>query len=156
MTSLQSKNPISGYSFHLEIPGITDGADSKETFTSVEGLSKYVSQAKNHFYGGEQHLSYLPQNFATKDLVLKKPLMEGASPINDWVQLTLNTFEFEPRDMLLTISSSDDRILSKWEIFGGIPVAFDISSIGLDTINPIVYQIIIIKYKDVRMTTTPS
>ena len=152
---LGNKQLISVCSFSLEIPGVTDEREG-EPFTAIDGLSKYVAQSQNYFYGGEQHSGYLPSKFATKNLTLKRPITTGHSNIFEWIQTSLNTFEFEPKDMILYILDSNRNILAKWDIISAIPISFDISTVELNSADNSIYETFIFNYKDLTMLTNQS
>jgi phage tail-like protein len=143
-----NKIPVFNCKFKVHIDEVTDEND---TFTSIDGLSKYISSYKNQSFGGDSYTNCFVENFSTKNLILKRPLMKRKSGITKWCEKCLDDLNFSQKDMMIFVLNIEEEIVASWTVLGVIPFGIDISTIQLNSSNTILEQSITIRYRDLKM-----
>jgi len=109
-------NPdIGGYSFLVEIEGVTAGE-----FISVEGLS--IEQQVIEYQNGDDPLTRKrPGRVAYGDLTLTKAYMEG-SVLNDWIEASrVGNGDYNRKSMSIVLVDKNQTEIKRWNCFGCFP-----------------------------------
>jgi phage tail-like protein len=143
--------PPTSFSFIVNGISTTEGIDSR--FQSVSGLSTEIG-TEDYAEGGENRFVHqLPLRPKYPNLVLKRGLMVNSGLIK-WCRDAMEKFEFEPRDLIITLSGGPESTAPAmvWNIVGAYPVKWDVSEFNAEE-NKLAIETVELKY---RYYTIPS
>ena len=131
-----------GFYFELSF----DGEDA--AFQEVSGISKETS-LEEVACGGENRFKYrLPTITTSKNLILKRALVQRNSKLINWCVYTLDkglAFKINTKDVSVNLLNKDGYVSSQWTFYGAYPVKYAISDLKSDE-NKIVLQTIELAY----------
>jgi phage tail-like protein len=113
--------PPTSFSFIVNGISTTEGIDSR--FQSISGLSTEIG-TEEYAEGGENRFTHqLPLRPKYPNLVLKRGLIVSSGLIS-WCRNAMENFEFEPRDLIITLSGGlqSTAPLMVWNVVGAYPV----------------------------------
>jgi len=143
--------PPTSFSFIVNGISTTEGIDSQ--FQSVTGLTTDIG-IEEYAEGGENRFVHqLPLRPKYPNLVLKRGLIQNSGLIK-WWRDAMEKFEFEPRDLLISLSGGTNSSAPSmvWNVVGAYPVKWDISEFNAEE-NKLAIETIELKY---RYFTIPS
>ena len=143
--------PPTSFSFIVNGISTTEGIDSR--FQSVSGLSTEIG-IEEYAEGGENRfLHQLPLLPKYPNLVLKRGLVANSGLIQ-WCRDAMERFEFEPRDLVITLSGGVDSTAPTmvWNVVGAYPVKWEVSEFNAEE-SKLAIETIELKY---RYYTIPS
>lgn len=151
--SIPVPTPVFNFSFKVVVSGVgTDESSNPEFFNSVDGLGKYTSKVSSKDSpGGEMGDVSFPSNFGTKNLILRRPLMNKTSDISKWVATALKTFSYTPTQIYIFIMNVENEIVAQWTVHNAYPVSVNISPVSMYSGTTIIEEVIEIKYNDITM-----
>lgn len=151
--SIRTPIPVFNCLFKVIISGVSSEGDSNaESFNSVDGLSKSISKVSSKDSpGGEKGEINLPSNFATKNLILRRPLMDQKSAISKWAADGLKTFHYKPTQVYIFVMNVEHHIVAQWTVHSAYPVSVSISPVTLYSGNTMIEETIELKYNDITM-----
>ena len=138
------KYPFTGFHF-LVIFEIFPQLPNDASFQDVTGLSVDVD-LDSYKEGGENRFTHrLPGRSRYTDLVLKRG-MSLASGVQAWCQDSIENFNYQPTNLLISLLNEDHLPVSSWYVVNAIPIKYSIS--GLDaTQSQIVIESITLRYE---------
>ena len=116
--------PPVGFYFRVMVPGIT--GSNEGSFQEVSGLSATITPLEVK-EGGENRFSHrLPQPPKYGNLVLKRGMLTGSTPIR-WVQTSINLFSFTPVPVVVSLMNANRGLVASWQFVNAYPVALKMS-----------------------------
>lgn len=117
--------PPVAFHFKVEIEGITTG-DQDVNFQEVLGLDATVGEM-THKEGGENRFVHrLPDRITYDKLTLKRGMLVGSALIG-WFKNAVESFKFDPKDVLVTLLNAEHEPLEAWSFVKAYPVKWSIS-----------------------------
>ncbi len=117
--------PPTGFHFSVAFEGFTK-SEQDLRFQQVSGLSVQV-QTEEIAEGGENRFKHrLPQGLAYEDLELKRGMVNDSELIF-WCREAIEQFEFQPRNILISLLDEAHVPVSSWQVVHAFPVHWSIS-----------------------------
>jgi phage tail-like protein len=135
--------PAFKYAFQVTLAGVSD--DSDEYFYAVDGLG-ITYQMDKYLPGGFGNSYAMPTIYETRHLMLKRPLLQEKTSITKWCETALDTGVFTPTTANIFILNKDKAINNHWAAEQVYPIGLKISSLDLETGNPIVMETLTLAY----------
>ncbi len=139
------KYPPTSFSFVVNGLSSQEGIDSK--FQSVSGLSTEI-ETEEYSEGGENRFKHqLPNKAKYSNLVLKRGVIVSSDFIS-WCRNSMENFEFETRDLVITLQGGEESSASSmvWNVVGAYPVKWEVSEFNAEE-NKLAIETIELKYK---------
>ncbi len=147
--ALQKYPPVSFY-FKVEIDGFPDDIG----FQSVEGLSVKFDE-DTHAEGGENTFTHhFPKRASYGDLTLKRGTLIGSAMIA-WFNDAVQNFNFDPRDVTVTLQTAEGTPLDQWLFRNAWPKSWNIDSLD-STNNKISAETIALTYQYFNRVGMPA
>ena len=131
--------PPVGFHFRVDIDGITDG-DSEISFQEVSGLTASVGEYTHNEGGENRFVHRLPDRVSYEKLTLKRGMLVGSKMIT-WFKDAVESFKFEPKDIIVTLLNAEHEPLESWSFVKAYPVKWSISGFNAQQ-NEIVVETI--------------
>lgn len=131
--------PPVGFHFRVDIDGITDG-DQEISFQEVSGLNATIGEFTYKEGGENRFIHRLPDRATYEKLVLKRGMLVGSKMIS-WFKDAVESFKFDPKDIIITLLNTDHEPLESWSIVKAYPVKWSISGFNAQQ-NEIVVETI--------------
>lgn len=145
--------PPVGYYFRVEIPTLAPQGSADSNFQEVSGLTAEI-EVEKYQEGGENGFQHnLPKSAKFPNLVLKRGLLTDSKMI-DWLNNAIQNFQFEPKDVTVTLMNQQGEPLVAWEFLGAYPIKWDISAFNAMD-NSIVSETIELVFKSSRRSSKP-
>jgi phage tail-like protein len=113
-------------------------------FQSVEGLTVDV-ETEDFKEGGENRFVHkLPTRTKYSDLVLKRGMFLG-SGIVLWCRNAIESFNFQPTNVIITLLNSDHIPIAAWYVVNAYPISWSVSSFNAEE-NKVVVESIKLRY----------
>lgn len=139
---MQSYPPV-GFHFKVEIQGF----ESEVAFKSVTGLTGTIASATTHHEGGENTYTHrFPDPITYGDLDLERGMLVGSALIG-WFNDAIQSFEFDPRDVTVTLLTAEHTPLEQWIFRNAWPKSWVISNFDATTGNSVVTDKITLSYQ---------
>ncbi|MBL4676735.1 MAG: phage tail protein [Mucilaginibacter sp.] len=114
-------------------------------FQSVSGLSVNIA-TEPVAEGGENRFKHqMPGVPQYNKLVLKRGLFLG-SFVSKWCRNSMENFEFEPKNILITLLNDNHIPLNVWHVFNAYPTKVDISEFNAEQ-NTLVVETLELTYQ---------
>lgn len=119
-----------GFHFKVEFTGgdgsiTADGVDVR--FQEVSGLSAELG-IETYDEGGENRFSHrLPTRAKFNNLILKRGMLMGESPLRKWFEDGINQFSFNPVNVSVKLLNDKGTAISSWEFHSAWPVKWSVS-----------------------------
>jgi phage tail-like protein len=136
--------PAFKYSFRVTLENVVD-ANDPEYFYAIEGLGM-MYQVDKYSPGGYGNSYSMPTIYETESLTLKRPVFEAKSKINKWCEQALSSGVFKPTIAHIFILNNDETLNNHWTAEGVYPIGLRLSSLDLESGNPIVMETITLNY----------
>ena len=139
--------PPVGFHFRVDIEGITsDGIDIR--FQEVSGLNASVGEF-TYNEGGENRFTHrMADRVSYEKLVLKRGMLIGSKLIA-WFKDAVESFSFDPKDVVVTLLNADHEPLESWSFVKAYPVKWSVSSFNAQQ-NEIVIETIELSFQYFR------
>ncbi|MDN5289516.1 MAG: glycerol acyltransferase [Mucilaginibacter sp.] len=136
--------PFTGFHF-LVVFEIFPQVPNDFRFQSVTGLSVDV-ELDTYKEGGENRFVHrLPGRNRYSDLVLKRG-MTLVSGVTAWCLDSIENFNYQPTNMLISLLNEDHLPVSSWYIANAIPIKYSISDFNAEQ-GQIVIESITLRYE---------
>jgi phage tail-like protein len=113
-------------------------------FQSVEGLTVDV-ETEDFKEGGENRFVHkLPKRTKYHDIVLKRGMFLG-SGIVLWCRNAIESFNFQPTNVIITLLNEDHAPLAAWYVVNAFPVSWSVSDFTAEQ-NKLVIESIKLRY----------
>lgn len=113
-------------------------------FQSVEGLTVDVD-TEDFKEGGENRFVHkLPTRTKYSDIVLKRGMFLG-SGIVLWCRNAIESFNFQPTNVIITLLNADHVPLAAWYVVNAYPVSWSVSDFNAEE-NKVVIESIKLRY----------
>lgn len=148
---MPSYYPPVGFHFRVVFEG--PFGDSDMRFQSVSGLSAGID-TEPLAEGGENRFSHrLPKPPTYSNLVLKRGMLVG-SALLAWFRAAINTFEFHPTGIVVTLLNPDHIPVTAWHFENAYPVKWQVAD--LDAMqNQVLVETIEFSYQYFRQIEIP-
>lgn len=117
--------PPVAFHFRVDIDGLTTG-DRDINFQEVSGLDASVGEFTYNEGGENRFVHRLPDRVTYDKLVLKRGMLVGSSLIG-WFKDAVESFKFDPKDVVVTLLNADHEPLEAWNFVKAYPVKWSIS-----------------------------
>ncbi len=112
--------------FHFMVEFGTSFPGQDVRFQEVTGLSAEVSTEELREGGLNEYAHRLPTGAKYGNLVLKRGFL-SSSQVAKWFRKAVESFEFEPRDVTVTLLNEEHEPLAAWSFLRAYPVKWSIS-----------------------------
>lgn len=112
--------------FHFKVELDGTSADQDVRFQEVTGLSAEVSTEEFREGGLNGYAHRLPTGAKYGNLVLKRGFVNG-SEVAKWFRRAVENFEFEPKNVTVTLLNEAHEPLATWSFTGAWPVKWSLS-----------------------------
>lgn len=112
--------------FHFKVEFGATSADQDVRFQEVTGLSAEVSAEELREGGLNEYVHRLPTGAKYGNLVLKRGFV-NSSEVADWLRQAVESFEFEPKDVTVTLLNEEHEPLAAWSFLRAWPVKWSLS-----------------------------
>ena len=140
--------PPVGFHFRVDffLPSLTA---NDIMFREVNGLSVTV-ETETYVEGGQNHFIHtLPVRTKYANLELKRGLLLD-SGIAKWVMDSLEHFEFQPANLLITLLNENHQPRATWNVVNAIPIEWSIDSLNAED-NKIVVESMSLVYQSFKL-----
>ncbi len=131
--------PPVGFHFRVDIDGISSG-DSEISFQEVSGLNASVGEFTFKEGGENRFIHRLPDRVTYEKLILKRGMLVGSKMIS-WFKDAVESFKFDPKDIIVTLLNSEGEPLESWSFVKAYPVKWSFSNFNAQQ-NEIVVETI--------------
>ncbi len=112
--------------FHFKVEFRLGEPESDNRFQEVTGLSAEVTVEEVKEGGLNEYVHKLPNGAKYGNLVLKRGFITDSS-VTDWCRDAVEAFDFDPRDVSVSLLDEKHEPLASWEFMGAWPVKWSIS-----------------------------
>lgn len=136
--------PPVGFHFMVEIKGF----EGEVAFKSVSGLTAAIPSTTTWAEGGENTFTHrFPDRVTyTTDLKLERGMLVGSALIK-WFDDAIQNFEFDPRDVTVTLLTAEHTPLEQWVFRNAWPKSWAISDFNAVNGNSVVTDTISLSYQ---------
>jgi len=118
--------PPVAFHFRVDIEGLTaDGADIR--FQEVSGLDASIEEVQHKEGGENRYVHRLPGRVTYEKLVLKRGMLLGSKLIG-WFKDAVEGFQFDPKNVLVTLLNGEHQPLEAWHFVNAYPVKWSVSN----------------------------
>ncbi len=135
-----------GFFFRVEVAGIQTSDDVR--FQEVSGLSAEIGVEEIEEGGQNGFVHRLPKRAKYGNLVLKRGLFSD-SELASWCRDAIEHFEFETRDITVSLLDEDGGTLASWHFLHAWPVKWSISDFKAQD-NALVIESLELAYRRFR------
>ncbi len=136
--------PFTGFHF-LVVFEIFPQVPNDARFQDVTGLSVDVNLDTYNEGGENRFVHRLPGRSKYSDLVLKRG-MTLVSGVTAWCQDSIENFNYQPTNMLISLLNEQHLPVSSWYIVNAIPIKYDISGLNAEQ-GQIVIESMTLRYE---------
>lgn len=136
--------PFTGFHF-LVVFEIFPQVPNDARFQDVTGLSVDVNLDTYNEGGENRFVHRLPGRSKYSDLVLKRG-MTLVSGVTAWCQDSIENFNYQPTNMLISLLNEQHLPVSSWYIVNAIPIKYDVSGLNAEQ-GQIVIESMTLRYE---------
>jgi phage tail-like protein len=114
-------------------------------FQEVTGLNVDVNLDTYNEGGENRFVHRLPGRTKYSDLVLKRG-MTLVSGVTAWLIDSIENFNYQPTNMLISLLNEDHLPVSSWYVANAIPIKYDITGLNAEQ-NQIVIESMTLRYE---------
>lgn len=134
--------PPTAFYFSVSFSG---SPEMDSSFQEVSGL-KIGLDTKHRTEGGDNSFVHkLPATPTYSNLILKRSLIQNSN-LDMWCKNAIENFEFDPKDVRLSLLGAKGVILASWIIVKAYPVSWELSSLH-STSNELAIEALELKYR---------
>ena len=141
---MASYYPPVAFHFKVDIEGLTEGGPDIR-FQEVSGLNASVGEFTYNEGGENRFVHRLPDRITYEKLVLKRGMLVGSKLIG-WFRDAVESFSFDPKEVLVTLLNADHEPLEAWSFYQAYPVKWSISNFNAQQ-NEIVTETIELNFQ---------
>ena len=141
---MASYYPPVAFHFKVDIEGLTEGGPDIR-FQEVSGLNASVGEFTYNEGGENRFVHRLPERITYEKLVLKRGMLIGSKLIG-WFRDAVESFSFDPKEVLVTLLNADHEPLEAWSFYQAYPVKWSISNFNAQQ-NEIVTETIELNFQ---------
>ena len=135
-----------GFHFMADF-GLGEGEDDHR-FQEVVGLSSEVTLEEFKEGGVNDFVHRMPTGVKYGNLVLKRGMFND-SQVTEWCRKAIETFEFEPTTVKVTLLNEEHETLASWDFLQAYPIKWSISDFkAMD--NSLVVESLELAYRSFR------
>lgn len=135
--------PPMGFHFKVEIKDF----EGEAAFKSVSGLKVDIPTTVTVEEGGENTFTHqLPTRLKYGDLTLERGLLVGSALIG-WFNDAVQNFEFDPKDVTVTLLTGEHTPLDQWVFRNAYPKSWAISNFDAQDSNKVATDTIVLAYQ---------
>ncbi len=112
--------------FHFKVEFTNGSSDQDVRFQEVMGLQAEVTTEELREGGLNEYVHRLPTGAKYGNLVLKRGFIKDTD-MAKWVRRAVESFEFEPRNMSVSLLNEQHVAVAAWSFLGAWPVKWSIS-----------------------------
>lgn len=136
---MASYYPPVGFHFRVNIEGLT--SDTKDiSFREVSGINATVGEFTYKEGGENRFVHRLPDRVTYDKLTLKRGMLVGSELIG-WFRDAVESFKFDPRNVLVTLLNSEHEPLESWSFVKAYPVKWSIGNFNAEQSEVVVETI---------------
>lgn len=139
--------PPVAFHFRVDIDGLTEGGPDIR-FQEVSGLNASVGEMAYNEGGENRYAHRLPERVTYEKLSLKRGMLVGSKLIG-WFKDAVEGFQFNPKDVTVTLLNSEHQPLEAWSFVNAYPVKWSISNFHAQN-NEIVIETIELAFQYFR------
>ena len=136
-------------SFHFSVAFVDRGKEAKDEdevpFSEVSGLNFEMQTEDILEGGGHDRIIRLPNPPKPRNLVLKRALSATPPPVWKWVKKPFTTFEFTPKNVIVSILDYESKPVKVWHFHDAFPVKLTVSDLS-STKNEVVIETLELAY----------
>lgn len=136
---MASYYPPTGFHFSVTIEGLTSGPRDI-SFREVSGINASVGEFTHNEGGENRFVHRLPDRVTYEKLTLKRGMLMGSELIG-WFKDAVETFQFDPREVLVTLLNNEHEPLEAWSFVNAYPVKWSVGSFNAEQ-NEVVVETI--------------
>ncbi|MDB5137804.1 MAG: conserved hypothetical phage tail region protein [Mucilaginibacter sp.] len=136
--------PFTGFHFLVSFE-IVPALPNDLRFQEVTGLTVDVDMDTYNEGGENRFVHRLPSRSRYSDLVLKRG-MTIASGVTAWCQDSIENFNYQPINMLVSLLDEQHLPVSSWYVVNAIPMRYDISTFNAEQ-SEIVIESMTLRYE---------
>ncbi len=114
--------------FHFKVELAGGSADQDVRFQEATGLQAEVTTEELREGGLNEYVHRLPTGAKYGNLVLKRGYVKS-SEMADWVQKAVESFEFDPRDVTVSLLNEEHAPVAAWSFVRAWPVKWSLSDL---------------------------
>jgi phage tail-like protein len=135
------------FHFKVEFAGVGNGGEEDHDirFQEVTGMGAEIATEEYREGGLNEYVHRLPTNAKYSNLVLKRGYLHSAK-VTDWCRKAIENFEFEPKDITVSLLNEKHEPIQAWYFHAAYPVKWSISDFKA-TDNAIVIESMELAYK---------
>ncbi len=118
--------PPVGFHFKVQFEGISSLTDNDTRFMDVSGLEATITTMELAEGGENRFKQLLPTGVTYNKLKLKRGMIID-SGVTKWVRNTVENFEFNPVNVIVSLLNADHQPLQSWYIIGAYPTSWKTS-----------------------------
>jgi phage tail-like protein len=131
--------------FHIHFKG---SPEMDSSFQEVSGLKTQIDTTQRIDGVENIFVHELPAAPTYSNLVLKRSLVMN-SHLDKWCKNAIEKFEFDPKDVQLSLLGANGVILALWNIVKAYPVSWELSTLN-STSNKLAIETLELKYRFFR------
>jgi phage tail-like protein len=136
--------PPVGFHFRVNIEGLT--SDTRDiSFQEVSGINAKVGEFTYNEGGENRFVHRLPDRVTYEKLTLKRGMLIGSELIG-WFRDAVESFKFDPRNVLVTLLNSEHEPLESWSFVKTYPVKWSIGNFNAEQ-NEVVVETIELSFQ---------
>lgn len=136
--------PPVGFHFRVNIEGLT--SDTRDiSFQEVSGINAKVGEFTYNEGGENRFVHRLPDRVTYEKLTLKRGMLIGSELIG-WFRDAVESFKFDPRNVLVTLLNREHEPLESWSFVKAYPVKWSIGSFNAEQ-NEVVVETIELSFQ---------
>jgi phage tail-like protein len=134
--------------FHFKVEFGSSSEDQDHRFQEVSGLSAEVTTEEVREGGLNEYAHRLPAGAKYGNLVLKRGFITG-SDVGTWFRKAVENFEFETRDVTVSLLNEKHEPLATWSFVRAYPVKWSVSDFKAQE-NALVVESMELAYRSFR------
>jgi phage tail-like protein len=120
------------------------------SFQEVSGLKLELDTMQKSEGGDNSFVHELPATPTYSNLILKRCLLMNSN-LDKWCKNAIENFEFDPKDVRVSLLGANGGVLASWNITKAYPVSWELSSLN-STSNELAIETLELKYRQFKRT----
>ncbi|MEH6765122.1 phage tail protein [Aequorivita antarctica] len=142
VVSQENYIPPTAFYFRVQFNG---SPEMDSSFQEVSGLKLKPSNIQRSEGGENSFVHELPAPHTYSNLILKRCLILNSN-FDKWCKNAIENFEFDPKNIRLSLLGANGSVLASWNIEKAYPVSWELSSIN-STSNKLAIETLELKYR---------
>lgn len=139
--------PLVGFHFLVTFNGLNgNGLNGGISFQEVSGLNVEL-EIETFKEGGENRYTHkFPSPPRYPDITLKRGMPPAKSDIFTWAKNSIELFQFEPKDLTISLLNENHEEVVKWDVIKAIPKRWEVSGFHAEQ-NNVVIETFVLSYQ---------